>query len=175
MAQRTESKRTKLTATCYASRKPWYYITNIYFFNALITVLSLTIFAWDVERAVNRIGGTFTLILTSVSYKTAWSRTMPTISYMTSVDKYQVASIFYLVLCCIWHSSIASLNIINADLKYLLDKIALGMFALFFLTIQLITVISVVVSYKKLKVYKENERNFLSKVEIDDSDDEELY
>ena len=100
---------------------------------------------------------------------------MPTISYMTSVDKYQVASIFYWVLCCIWHSSIASLNIINADLKYLLDKIALGMFALFFLTIQLITVISVVVSYKKLKVYKENERNFLSKVEIDDSDDEELY
>ena len=64
---------------------------------------------------------------------------------------------------------------INADLKYLLDKIALGMFALFFLTIQLITVISVVVSYKKLKVYKENERNFLSKVEIDDSDNEELY
>ncbi len=41
-----------------------YYVTNVYFFNMLITVLSLTIFAFEATKAQNRIGGTFTLILT---------------------------------------------------------------------------------------------------------------
>ena len=86
------SSRTKLTATCYASRRPWYYITNIFCFQALITSLSLSVFAWETDKAINRLAISFTLILTTVTCKTAWTRTMPTVSYMSSADKYQIAS-----------------------------------------------------------------------------------
>ena len=54
---------------CFLFTQKGYYITNVYFFNMLITVLSLTIFAFEATKAQNRIGGTFTLILTRLVFK----------------------------------------------------------------------------------------------------------
>jgi len=104
-------RRPKFVASCLVSRNYNYYLTNVYSFNFLITILSLTLFVIDFEKAERRISGTFTLILTSFSFKIVNSKTLPTISYLTSLDKYQIANIVYLGICCVWHSILASLNV----------------------------------------------------------------
>ncbi len=101
----------KFAASCFVSRNYIYYMTNVYSFNFLITILSLTLFVIDFEKAERRISGTFTLILTSFSFKIVTSKTLPTISYLTSLDKYQIINIVYLGLCCVWHSVCTSLNV----------------------------------------------------------------
>ena len=104
-------RRSKIVATCYVSRNPGYYITNVYSFNCLITILTLTLFITDVESADKRIAGTFKLILTLFTFKIVTSKTLPTISYLTSLDKYQIINIMYLGMCCAWHSIIASVEV----------------------------------------------------------------
>ena len=52
------NKRSKFVATIFCSRRPGYYLLNVYSFNFLITVLSLTIFAIEAKLAQNRISGT---------------------------------------------------------------------------------------------------------------------
>ena len=81
-------KKLKFVAVCKCSRKPLYYLINCYSFNFLITILSLTLFVIDSKLAQNRISGTFTLILTSFSFKVVTSKSLPTISYLTSLDRY---------------------------------------------------------------------------------------
>jgi hypothetical protein len=92
------SRKSKFVAVCTCSRIPLFYLINCYSFNLLITVLSLTLFVIDVKLAQNRISGTFTLILTSFSFKVVTSKSLPTISYLTSLDKYQLCCIIYLAM-----------------------------------------------------------------------------
>lgn len=103
--------KSKFVASCFVSRNAGYYITNVYLFNLLITILSLTLFVIDIKNAERRISGTFTLILTTFSFKIVTSKTLPTISYLTSLDKYQFINIVYLGVCCVWHSAAVSLNV----------------------------------------------------------------
>lgn len=167
------SSRTKLTATCYASRRPWYYITNIFCFQALITSLSMCVFAWETDKAMNRLAISFTLILTTVTCKTAWTRTMPTVSYMTSADKYQIVSLIYLVFCCIWHASISKIHL-DHKLKVWIDTIAFFVFGIVFMVIQVVAVIDVMLSFRKLAQLKKREREFLINIASEDSDDDSL-
>ena len=96
---------------------------------------------------------------------------MPTISYMTLVDKYQVMSLVYLVMCCIWHASLSNLNI-GSDAKIIADKIALGVFAFMYLLMQVLTSISIFVSYKKLDKFKKIDREFADTISGELSDDD---
>ena len=108
-------RRSKHVASCFVSRNPGYYIVNVYSFNCLITILTLTLFIIDVEGADKRILGTFKLILTLFTFKIVTSKALPTISYLTSLDKYQMINITYLAICCLWHSFICSLNVSKAS------------------------------------------------------------
>jgi hypothetical protein len=165
-------RKAKFVAVCRCSRKPMFYVINAYLFNLLITVLSMTLFAIDSKIAQNRISGTFTLILTSFSFKVVTSKSLPTIAYLTSLDKYQLINIVYLALCCVWHSFCASLNV-EPEQKYQLDKIALYSFASFFATIQLIFVVILMKSYrKKLKCKRDVIRllKLLDPITLEDND-----
>lgn len=146
--------KTKFVAVCRCSRKSMFYVINAYLFNLLITVLSMTLFAIDSKMAQNRISGTFTLILTSFSFKVVTSKSLPTIAYLTSLDKYQLINIVYLASCCVWHSFCASLNV-EIDQKNHLDKIALYVFACVFICIQLIFLLIFMKSYRKKMKWKQ--------------------
>lgn len=139
----------KFVAVCKCSRRSAFYLINAYLFNLLITVLSMTLFAIDSKFSQNRISGTFTLILTSFSFKVVTSKSLPTIAYLTSLDKYQLINIVYLAMCCVWHSVCSSLNI-EYEQKHQLDKMALYCFASFFALVQLIFLINYIVSYRKI-------------------------
>jgi len=98
---------------------------------------------------------------------------MPTVSYMSSADKYQIASLIYLVFCCVWHASVSTIHK-DQNLKILIDTIAFGVFSFVFMAIQIITAISMFWSFKKLTKLKKQEDDFLDKIATEDSEDETL-
>lgn len=162
----------KFVAVCKCSRKSAFYLINAYLFNLLITVLSMTLFAIDSKFAQNRISGTFTLILTSFSFKVVTSKSLPTIAYLTSLDKYQLINIVYLALCCVWHSICASLDM-EHDRKQRLDKLALYCFGTFFTSIQLIFLIFYVISFRKIRLLKKQVDDYISRIDpivLEDND-----
>jgi hypothetical protein len=132
----------------------------------------LTLFVIDTKLAQNRISGTFTLILTSFSFKVVTSKTLPTISYLTSLDKYQIINIVYLALCCVWHSVCASLNI-EHEKKFFLDKVVLCCFASVFTLIQLTFTFSFMKSYQKIKALKHLEDKFTKQLDHKQLDEDE--
>ena len=67
-----------------------YYFFNAYFLIFLITVSALTIFSVDCKMPQSRLQTTFTLLLTSVSFKWVINRSLPHVSYLTSLDKYAI-------------------------------------------------------------------------------------
>ena len=145
---------------------------NVYSFNFLITLLSLTLFAIETKISQNRLSGTFTLILTSFSFKVVTSKTIPAISYLTSLDKYQIANIMYLVMCCVWHATCASLNI-DIEKKIILDRIALSCLATSLFLIQGVLTISMWFSFRNLKGLKRSEELYKSLMNGSDEDDED--
>lgn len=102
------TKRPKIVATCFCARKPGYYIFNAYFLIFLITISSLTIFSVDCKLPQNRLQITYTILLTSVSFKWVINRSLPTVSYLTSLDAYAIICIFFVCLLCAWHALVGS-------------------------------------------------------------------
>jgi hypothetical protein len=91
---------------------------------------------------------------------------------MTSLDRYQIISIVYLCLCCVWHSSISSIELENST-KIIVDKIALCFLAMIFSSIQIIISIGILKAIQKVKVLKKSESSFISQFGNEDSDDDD--
>jgi len=128
----------KIVASCYCSRRPGYYIFNAYFLIFLITVSGLTIFSIDCRLPGNRLQTTYTLLLTSVSFKWVINRSLPTVSYLTSLDQYAIVSISFLCLNCFWHSIVGSSWLIgDKDLAAEIDNWVLLFFSVLFVIIQI--------------------------------------
>jgi hypothetical protein len=80
-----DSKRIpKIVASCYCSRKPGYYMFNAYFLIFLITLSALTIFSMDCKQPQFRLNTSFTILLTSITFKWVVNRSLPAVSYLTS-------------------------------------------------------------------------------------------
>lgn len=69
----------KIVATIYCSRKSGYYMFNAFFLIFLITSSALTIFAIDCKLTPNRLQISYTLLLTSISFKWVVNRSLPTV------------------------------------------------------------------------------------------------
>ncbi len=79
--------------------------------------------------------------------------------------------IFYLVICCIWHSALASWHLDKKTL-ILVDKIVLCLFATIFISIHIILCYLIFLSLNKLKKLEKSEANFMIFDKSYDSDDE---
>lgn len=153
-------KRSKLVATCYCSRKPGYYLFNAYFLIFLITVAALTVFAVDCKLPQNRLQITCTVLLTSVSFKWVINRSLPTVSYLTSLDKYAITCIFYKCMLCVWHSLVGAFWI--KDYAKLIDKWMLLFFSLLFVLINLGFLLWFCVAYRAIREIRFKEARFLT-------------
>jgi hypothetical protein len=97
---------------------------------------------------------------------------------MTSLDRYQIIQIVFLAMCCVWHSTISSImkDPNDYDRKVVVDRTALGAFALVFLLIQVVFTIMVWRSYLEIKKLQKRERAYLrskkTHEDVIDSDDE---
>ncbi|CAF2981366.1 unnamed protein product [Rotaria sp. Silwood2] len=98
-----------LICTCHVGRKCGYYIWNAYFLIFLITSASLCTFAIPPSNAHGRLQITCTLLLTSVTFRWVVNKSLPTISYLTALDIYAIASIVALCIINVFHGVVSYL------------------------------------------------------------------
>ncbi|CAF1237225.1 unnamed protein product [Rotaria sordida] len=98
-----------LICTCHVGRKCGYYIWNAYFLIFLITSASLCTFAIPPSNAHGRLQITCTLLLTSVTFRWVVNKSLPTISYLTALDVYAIASIVALCIINVFHGVVSYL------------------------------------------------------------------
>lgn len=82
----------------------------------LITMLGFVPFAFDSGSPQFRCQICGLLILTSVNFRWIVTQKLPLVPYLTSLDKYAIGSLLYLVLFCVWHSLIGS-NLVSSDVN----------------------------------------------------------
>ena len=148
-----------ICATCFVSRQPQYYYWNAYFLTFLITISSFNLFSIDCKLPQNRLQNNFLLLLTSISFKWVVNRSLPTVSYLTSLDLYGIVNIFFLCLLAAWHAIVGSCW----DPKYAnyLDHVLLVVFAVLFVLIQLTLIIRLLIPYAAIKRLRKKENDFL--------------
>ncbi len=74
----------------------------------LITTLGFVPFAFEPNGPQFRCQVTGLLILTSVNFRWLVTQRLPSVPYLTQLDKYSIGLLFHLVIFCIWHSIIGS-------------------------------------------------------------------
>ncbi len=74
----------------------------------LITTLGFVPFAFDPNGPQFRCQVTGLLILTSVNFRWVVTQRLPSVPYLTSLDKFAIGNLFHLVIFCVWHSIIGS-------------------------------------------------------------------
>lgn len=98
------AKRSAISVKCRAARRPGYFVWNIFMVTFLICSLSFATFSVDKNLPQNRLQLSFTLMLTSVAFKSVVNQSLPRISYLTYMDKYLLASMIMLSAVCAWHA-----------------------------------------------------------------------
>lgn len=122
-----------------AFRLPGFFYWNAVLPIFLITLASLGPFVIDFKLPQSRLPSTATLLLTSVSFRSVVGRLLPTVSYLTSLDKYSLASIFIITLQFLYHSLIgASFTYLGDKSSILIDRIVFGCFFLVIISKQMI-------------------------------------
>ena len=82
---------------------------GFFFWNAvlpvfLITLASLTPFSLEIDNTHSRLATTCTLIFTSVGTRFTIGRLLPTVSYLTELDKYSIESLFIITVELCYHA-----------------------------------------------------------------------
>lgn len=85
-------------------------------------------FSFSVTSPNTRIGSTVMLILSSINFKIAVTTRLPTVSYLTVLDKYAITALIYLAVLCVYHSIIGSSLFSNAKNLIFIDRIFLAIF-----------------------------------------------
>ncbi|UJR07959.1 hypothetical protein I4U23_012238 [Adineta vaga] len=144
-----DRKRSVLTVTCHAARKSTYFYWNGYFLIFMITFVSFCTFGMPMQVAINRLQVSCTLLLTSVTFRWTVNRSLPTVSYLTSLDKYGIICMLILVSHSIWHGMISTITWVRTTdyraagdlwISYV-DHVAFYVFMGIFITIHIILII----------------------------------
>jgi hypothetical protein len=142
------------TATAFVGRKPGYFLYNAYMLIFLVSVLGFVPFSFSISNIQFRIQVTSLLILTSVNFRWIVTQRIPNVSYLTTLDKYAIGALIFLVVLCAWHSIIGSSVIYDNDIinKQRVDAVALYVLAFAYVIYH---IIHFVIFYMK---YRRNER-----------------
>jgi len=157
-----QTKSPKLVGTCYCARRPGFYLYNALSLIFLITVSALTVFSINLKLPANRLQTTYTILLASISFKWVINRSLPPVSYLTSLDKYAIACIFYVCVLAAWHGLIGSYwPVLGEEYSRTLDKCILVFFFIVFIVIHLIGVVWLRFSTSKIRFLHKQEKQFV--------------
>lgn len=154
-----KKKTPKLIVTAYTRRHPEFYLFNALFLIFLITASALTVFSIAVKLPANRLQTTYTILLSSISFKWVINRSLPPVSYLTLLDKYSIVCILYINVLAAYHGIMGSFFEsfpVNIDFWMLIGFVAA------FAIIQIVFYFwYLVVSVKSRKLQKE-EKKFIA-------------
>jgi hypothetical protein len=83
----------------------------------LVSVLGFVPFSFAYDLPHFRIQTTCLLILSSVNFRWIVTQKLPTVSYLTTLDKYAIGALVFLALLCCWHGIIGA----SSDIFYLIE------------------------------------------------------
>ena len=158
-----KTKPPKLSAHCYATRSAQYYFWNAYFLIFLITIMSFSVYAISYKNAQSRLQGIFTLVLTSISFRWVVNRSLPTVSYLTSLDSYAIANIVFLCFQAFANASIAIFFSEDQDRARLVNNIFVIIFASIFGLIHIVLGVWIIRVYIKVKAFRKKIHNLTKK------------
>lgn len=121
--QNSKYKHAALSTSCRASRRPGFFIWNIFLVMLFICSLAFATFTVELALPQNRLQLSFILLLTTITFKFVVSQTLPRISYLTYLDKYILTSMGILCAVCVWHSIVPVLKY-NMKLAETVDRCA---------------------------------------------------
>lgn len=154
------TEKTVFSATVIISRKASFFVTNNLLIVFLITFLSLTLFSADPTDASSRLSSVFTLLLTLFAFKIVITNQLPTISYLTIIDKYQVLNIIYLTSICCWFAMIKSLYFETESSRRHLDVIMLYVFIGLLFSLNVFILYLLIKSYIKIRKLSSEENDY---------------
>ena len=139
-------------------------IPGFFYWNALLPIFlvslaSLAPFVVDAKMPQSRLSSTCTLMLTSVSIRWTVGRLLPTVSYLTSLDKYSLASMLIITMELLYHATMgASFPKFSETFAYNLDKSVFLFFCGLILLKQILFINwAVKVTVSRNKAFFENE------------------
>lgn len=158
ISARKRFKPAKISGKCYVARKPGYFLINAYLLVFFITVLSTAIFAINFSLTHFRLLSTYVILLTSVSFKWVVNRSLPPVSYLTSLDAYQISSVVF--ICCegIWHSIIGAPHLVPRGTGINVDPWIHIVFTILFVLMQFVFVVWLYYAYDKVRKIKLKEK-----------------
>lgn len=154
-------------AQCRVKRKMGYYIWNIMFIVALITVLTFATFSIEPSSA-DRLAVTITLLLTSVTFKLIVKQSLPLISYLTYLDLYVIAALVFLGLTSSQHAIIRYLSNFYKDSEvYQYDIYSIGCLLFIFIAFHVIFGVFIIfTAVKRRKTMVDKDKLYKAKREF---------
>lgn len=117
-------------------RKPQSYLWNIYVMLLILGSLTFTVFSVSPDDTGDRLGILLTLVLALVAFKLVLAQFLPSISYLTMLDVYTLASTMLMFFISMF-ASILPHVIMDADALFIADKVILVMSAIMWIIVNL--------------------------------------
>ena len=149
------------SVTSFIARKPEYYYNNAYMLIFIITVLGFVPFSVVPTSPSARMSVAGIFILTQVNFRWIITQRIPSVAYLTSIDKYAIGNLFFLTLFAFWHAIIGStcFQSFSADYISQIDMIACITFGVAFVIYNLAAILELVrmqIRTKKIKNINKN-------------------
>ncbi|XP_078360747.1 cys-loop ligand-gated ion channel-like [Oculina patagonica] len=150
---------------CHVRRKNGYYLWNIAMIIFLIDILSFCSFSVEISSPSDRLSVTLTLLLTAVAFKFVVSQSLPTISYLTLLDKYVLSGLVF--LCCMAIENAVAASIPDPDKQKYFDRICIYVGVGCFLVIHIVAVAFVITRTRtRNQKLTESERIFRERLQL---------
>ena len=96
----SDTANTILDISVCISRKPTYYYWNSFLLSFIITLICFCCYAIRCDISGNRLIISITVLLTLITFKLSLSKYLPSLSYLTILDKYSLMSISIIFINC---------------------------------------------------------------------------
>lgn len=138
---------------------------------------ALTVFSIPENMPQARLPTTYTIMLSSISFKWVFNRSLPAVPYLTVLDKYSISGILFINLLAAWHALVGKYN---KQWDPQVDKyVMFGFLALFLIEHLFFLIVYFIITRKKRflqheeykfirKFLKENRLTSLKQIEEED-------
>ena len=139
----------------------------------LFTANSLTVFSIDYTLPANRLQTTYTILVGSISFKWVINRSLPPVSYLTSLDKYAIVCIFYVCVLGCWHGIIGTCSeYFSKSVASNMDSIFFALAVLFFITYHLFGIAKYYITTAPIRKLRRQDKQlmkeFIYKLKLND-------